>query len=169
MSVARQVDRGHAVAGLADDEVAQVLEHLAQVHARDRLVFGDQDARVRHSATYSALAIHFGNETTARTPCPLTSSNSPLRSSRTRLRTICRPRPPWLREVEIVREAPAVVLDLDIHAVAVLGQSDHDTTPGQARKRVLDRVLDQLVDDQRARRGLLRGQGEAARALERQA
>src|SRR5207302_245605 len=88
-----EVHRGHAVARFADDAVTQVLEHLAQVHARDGFVFSNEDTCIRH-AGYSPLAIHFGKDTTACTPCPLVSSNSPLRSSRTRLRTICIPRPP---------------------------------------------------------------------------
>src|SRR5215472_8415334 len=53
-------------------------------------------------------------------------------------------------EIEIDRQAPTVVLDFDVQTVALLGKSDHDTTPGQAGEGVLDGVLDQLVDDQRA-------------------
>ena len=45
---ARERDRLRAVARLADDLVALFLEHLAQVHADQRLVLGDQYAHAPH-------------------------------------------------------------------------------------------------------------------------
>ena len=62
---------------LADDEVAQVFEHLAEVHPRDGLVFRDHDSCLSHgilsqASTFSrrgaSLSCQRGNATMAETP-----------------------------------------------------------------------------------------------------
>ena len=73
------------------------------------------------------------------------------------------------RRIEVRRQPAPIVVNLDVQAVALFGQSNYDTPTWQADKGVLDRVLNQLVDDQRARRRLLGWQRKAADAFERQA
>src|SRR5215471_10819945 len=71
-----------------------------------------------------------------------------------------------VRGVETMRQATAVVVDLDVQTIALLCQTYDDRPTGQSDERVLDGILHQLVDDQRTGRRLLSGQGECPRALE---
>ena len=45
-----KVDGRHPIAGLADHGVPEMLEHFAQIHARDGFVLCKQDACARHQA-----------------------------------------------------------------------------------------------------------------------
>ena len=45
-----KLDRLGAVAGLGDDLVALLLEHLAEIHPDERLVLGDEHAHAAHSS-----------------------------------------------------------------------------------------------------------------------
>src|SRR6266851_5161754 len=73
-----------------------------------------------------------------------------------------------MSDVEIMRKTTSVVVNLDVQTVPLFSQSHYDTPTRQADEGVFDGVLHELVDDQRARRRLLGGQAEAARAFQRQ-
>src|SRR3954462_6974060 len=88
LHLAGHLDGAPSVAGLPDDVVPQILEHLTQVKSRQRLVFSDHDPsfcpsgppQVPSDATFGMR--QRGNDTTARTPSPSSSRNSPFKSSR---------------------------------------------------------------------------------------
>ena len=79
----------------------------------------------------------------------------PRRSSLTSVRTICRPRLPSRCRVEAGSQALAIVDDLQADKPSSSSKRWMCTFLRSVGKAVLDRVLKQLIDDQRARSRLL--------------
>ena len=93
---------------------------------------------------------HAGNTTSARSPGSLVSSSVPWSSSRTSARTIERPVP-----VVAAVEAAAVVGDRERDVAVALRQLDPHSAAA-----VLERVLEQLAEDERERGRALAGEGD---------
>ena len=156
-----------AVARLAADLVAGLLEHRPQVEADDRLVLGDEHPQLgtlsaqtaqqtRHTFPITLKpgggkgwprrrTCHGGNATSTRRPPFESISRLPPSSSRTSARTIDSP-VPSLASAPIPR---AVVDDREHHVAVPLLELDPDVGPA-----VLERVLQQLREDECERRRL---------------
>ena len=140
---AGQVDRLGAVARLADHLVPFFLEHLAQVHADERLVFGDQDAHGVSSPQSRSSSSGTRMVTVAPAPSPWSAVSEPRRSSSTRVRTMLKPRPRL-----VARSKPSGGRGRRPHGdrevVAVAHEGDGDAPRRSRREGVLERVVHEL-------------------------
>ena len=133
LGLARELDRLLAVARLGAHLEAGRLEQPLEVEPDDRLVLGDEDAR------------HAGNTTSARRPPSFSRASSPRSSSRTSARTIESPVPRRLASMPA-----AVVRDRQDDVSVALRERDRDVLAA-----VLERVLEELGEDERERRRAL--------------
>src|SRR3972149_2390317 len=160
LQLAGQVYRADAIAGLANDQVAQVGEHFPQVHANDRFIVGDNHSNLRQFPLLFVSVIArpcdeaLGRAGSALGERDYCSDAQPVGKLEATFQVLAdkglhdvQAQAPILGEVEVGPQPLPIVHYLYPHLGPAVGQADRDGALGLGVVAVLDGVLEQLVDD----------------------